>query len=255
MNIYASHLIKTEEMQDILKEYKVNLEIVNFGSAMILDDCDHYLKEYKRDMEGFLDNREITIHGPFIDMSPGSPDKYVRKVTMERFQQSYEAAKSLNAGRMIFHSGFIPKVSYGEEWLENSKVFWEEFIKDKIDSMKFHIENVFDDDYRLIKELIEYINHPNFTACFDIGHANAASKNTIKHWIEGLEDKIDYVHLHNNDGSFDYHNSLLEGSIDMSVTLELLKAKATKASWCLEVFNTKGIIESLKLLKKLGYLK
>lgn len=265
MKIYASHLIETEEMKDILRKYPINLEIVNFGSAMILDNWKYYLKEYKKEMDGFITSREVTIHGPFVDMSPGSPDKEIRRVARDRFQQAFNIAKELGAKHIIFHSGYIQKVSYGEEWLENSKEFWKEFIECNLNSLKgsmgrngeevnhegleIHIENVFDEDYILIKELIDYIHHPSFSACLDIGHANASSPKTLEHWIQGLGKSIGYVHLHNNDGKHDYHNPLSKGTIDVQDTLKLLGQVSPNAPWCIEVFSKEGIIDSVELIE------
>ncbi|SHJ74696.1 Sugar phosphate isomerase/epimerase [Clostridium amylolyticum] len=261
MKIYASHLIETEEMKDILRKYPINLEIVNFGSAMILDNWQHYLKEYKKDMEEFISQREVTIHGPFVDMSPGSPDKEIRRVTRDRFQLAFNIAKELKAKHIIFHSGYIPKVSYAEEWLENSKEFWRGFTKDNLNDLKtnmnhegleIHIENVFDEDYVLIKELIEYINYPSVSACLDIGHANASSPKSLDHWIKGLGKSIGYVHLHNNDGKHDYHNPLTNGTIDIKTTLNQLKLTVPNAPWSLEIFSKEGIIDSIELIKSIA---
>ena len=254
MSIYVSHLIKTEDMQSILDKYNVNIEIVNFSSAMILDRQAYYIEEFNRGLEGYLHNRSISLHGPFVDMSPGSPDKEIRRVTLERFNQCYAIAHDFKAKHMVFHSGFIPKVSYGPEWLENSKIFWQDFLKDKNGDINIHIENVFDDDYLLLKELIEEINHPVFSLCLDVGHANTCSKKPIKQWIEEMKHHIGYVHLHNNFGDGDSHNELQKGSLNMEEILKELTDKVVEAPWSLEVFSREGIEASLEYLKGCGYL-
>lgn len=254
MNIYVSHLIKTEDMQHILGKYNTNIEIVNFSSARILDRQQYYLKEFKSDMEGYLHNRHISLHGPFVDMSPGSPDRLIRGATLERFNQCYAIAKELKAKQMIFHSGFIPKVSYGPEWLEASIIFWKDFLKDKDEAINIHVENVFDDDSLLLKELLKEINNPIFSLCLDIGHANTCSKKPVRQWIQDFGSSIGYVHLHNNFGEGDTHNEIEKGSMDIGGVLKELRLNAPKAPWSLEVFSKEGIEASLEYLRGNGYL-
>ena len=254
MNIYSSHLIKTEDMQRILKDYSIGIEIVNFASAIVLDDKKNKLREFKDDMKGYL-NRPVSLHGPFVDMSPGSPDRRIREITKERFQESYEIARELKAEHIIFHSGFIPKVSYDKEWAYYSKDFWNEFLEDKLfGDIIILLENVFDDDYLLLREIIDYVNNPIFSICFDIGHKNVCSTKSVKDWIEGLGNRIGYVHLHNNNGQRDSHCPLEEGTVQISEALSLLKVLAPEADWSLEIFSEEGIRASLEYLRKMDYL-
>ena len=255
MSVYVSHLIANEDMISIKERYSVGIEIVNFASAISLDNKEKELSILKNHLKGHIDNR-VSIHGPYEDMSPGSPDKRIRRVTMERFQECYDIAKKeFKAERIVFHSGFIPRVSYDKEWLNNSKEFWREFLQDKLqDNISIHVENVFEEDYKLLKELIDYINNPSFSICLDIGHKNACSSLPIEEWIMGLGKRIGYVHLHNNYGKGDEHNPLEEGSLNMQEVLKLLEKYSSEAHWCIEVFSKEGIEASLKSLKKNGYI-
>ncbi len=79
--------------------------------------------------------------------------------------------------------------------------------------MQFHLENVYDDDYSVISELLDRVNEilqrNVLTSCLDIGHVHSNSSKTLEGWIKGLGDRIQYVHLHNNDEIFDNHWGLL----------------------------------------------
>ncbi|MGM9973967.1 MAG: sugar phosphate isomerase/epimerase family protein [Clostridiaceae bacterium] len=255
MNVYVSHLITNKDMLSIKEKYPVGIEIVNFASAFSLDNKEEELAILHGGIGEHL-KEKVTVHGPYSDMSPGSPDRKIRRVTMERFQECYEiASKVLKAERMVFHSGFIPKITYSEEWLKYSKEFWKEFLQDKEkDGINIHVENVLEEDYKLLRELVDYIDKPNFSICLDIGHKNACSSLSLEEWIKALGKRIGYVHLHNNDGRGDLHNPIEEGNIDIQEALKLLKEYSSDASWCIEVFSKEGIEASLKCLIESGYI-
>lgn len=255
MSVYVSHLITNKDMLSIKERYPVGIEIVNFASAMSLDNKDEELAILRKSLGAYLEGR-VSVHGPYSDMSPGSPDRKIRRVTMERFQECYEVAvRELKAERIVFHSGFIPKVSYDKEWLKYSKEFWREFLQDKQeDDIHIHVENVFEEDYKLLRELVDYIHKPNFSICLDIGHKNACSSLPLEEWIKALGKRIGYVHLHNNDGRRDLHNSIEKGTLNIQEALKLLKDYSNEASWCVEVFSKEGIEASLEYLKKNNYI-
>jgi sugar phosphate isomerase/epimerase len=254
MGIYISHLIETKELMPIINNYNLGLEIVQFGSGASLDDKERYNKDYKIELEKMNNPKEISFHGPFVDLVPGSRDSEIRKVTKSRFENAYTIAEAYKSKHIIYHSGFIPKTYGPKEWLDNNLEFWSEFIKENSGNMEVHIENVYEEDYILIADLIENINHPNFSMCLDIGHVNVNSSKSLEYWIKGLKDKIKHVHLHNNDGIRDYHYGLNKGTIDVINTLELLKINAPGANWTLEVMNVQELIESINILEKNGFL-
>ncbi len=64
-------------------------------------------------------------------------------------------------------------------------------------------------------KLVDEINKPNFSIYLDVGHVNSNSTRSIDYLIKGLEKKIKYVHLYNNDGMLDNHFELHHGSIIM----------------------------------------
>jgi sugar phosphate isomerase/epimerase len=120
--------------------------------------------------------------------------------------------------------------------------------------MHVHIENSMDDDCTLIQDLVDSINHLNFSACLDIGHVNVHSTKSIEFWIKGLNKRIGHVHLHNNDGSFDNHYGLNRGTIDMLKVLEMLKINCPNSTWTLEIVDVKDLIESINFLKINGFI-
>lgn len=251
MSIYISHIIETDKLLPIIHNNNLGIEVTMFGSPIILDNIEEYNMSYKRELEGIKD---ITFHGPFTDLSPASRDLKIRAVTSERLTSGYNMALEYNAKAIVYHTGYIPNTYVNEEWLANSIDFWSEFTENKLENIKIHIENVYEADYILIKRLVEKINHPNFTICFDIGHVNAVSNKPLEFWIKDLCHIIGEVHLHNNDGNYDNHYGLSKGTIDMVKALELIKREAPSAQWTLEILSPEELHQSVEFLKSYGYI-
>lgn len=255
MNIYLSHLLDDKDMKSVLEQYTVGIETIEFGIGYSLDCKEKSLKNYKEKLGGIIEKPSLSVHGPFLDLSPASFDSLIRKVTMERFESSYCMAKEVGAKHIVFHTCFNPMVYFGSSWEDNSKKFWDEFLADKDDSIKIHIENVYDTSYENIANLIDRVNHPTFSACLDIGHANCFSKVPVKDWINGLGKRIGHVHIHNNDGIKDSHNGILNGNIPMFDVLSKINEVSKDATWVLELNKYYEIISSLEWLKENNLFK
>jgi sugar phosphate isomerase/epimerase len=255
VGIYVAHIMETEKIIPVVKKYNLNLEVSAFGSSTALDNLGRYIEDYKEEIKEVIDYKDISFHGPFVDLVPASRDFAIRRVTKDRFTNAFNAAREFKAKRIVYHTGYRSKVYGPEEWLKNSIEFWTDFTKDKLDNMEIHIENVYEDDYSLMAQLVDAINHKNFSVCLDIGHVNAISTKTIEDWVKGLGKRIKHVHLHNNDGFFDCHNSLSKGTIDMMDTLKILKEVVPEASWTLEIMELDELIQSIEFLDKSGFLK
>jgi sugar phosphate isomerase/epimerase len=141
--------------------------------------------------------------------------------------------------------------------MQNSTEFWADFLSDKHGSMRFHVENVYEDDHSIIAELVDAVNETldadALTACLDVGHVNANSSRTFEEWIKGLGNRIEYVHLHNNDGVLDDHFGLWRGTIDMVKVLDLLMAHSSDAVWTIEAVPA-DVERSVLWLRERGYI-
>lgn len=231
-NIFVSSLRdEADEIYKLAKEFNLGIELLGFIEPYKIDD---YKERVKFTKERLLNIEKRSIHGPFMDLFPASNDPEIIKVVKKRFLDVYETAKLFDAKHLVLHAGFIPKAFFPDSWLENCTNFWKDFLSHIGDDIEIHIENVCEDDYSLISELIKAVDSPIFSACIDIGHVNVHSSKTLEEWIKGLNHKIRYVHLHNNDGVFDKHNGLCKGEINILKTLELLEKYAPEACWSLE---------------------
>lgn len=245
--IYTSDLLTTNDMRTLLGKINTGLESIEFSISDNLDLLDSKIIEYRKKLD-FLNVTNLTIHGPFLDLNPASYDSQIREVTFHRFSQSYEAALLLGAKKIIFHTCFIPTIYFPDEWPERMADFWNDFLKDR-QQIPVLMENVYDPYPEPIRKVKDLVNASNFMLCLDIGHVNCYSKLSVLEWICCLDDAIDHVHLHDNDGTRDAHLALGEGSLPVHEVIEALKKAAPTATYTIECAAPQAVLDSYEMIR------
>lgn len=253
MKFYISQLVETEKILDILRKYDVGLELVLFASPYCLDRQDEFIQNYRDDLGDLFGKIDLAVHGPFVELCPGTRDELIAKVSKYRMQQGYDVAKKLNAKYVVYHNGYFPRTYSYIEWMQNAPNYWNDFLSDKKDDgIKVHIENVFEEDYFILNELMEEIADEKTSVCLDIGHANVYSKIDVREWIKILKRYIKHMHIHNNLGDRDTHLGINKGEIDIMEILDIMKEKDITVS--LEIADLDQLKESLDILYQNGFI-
>ncbi|UCG77806.1 MAG: sugar phosphate isomerase/epimerase [Nitrospirota bacterium] len=195
---------------------------------------------------------ELSIHAPFIDLSPAAIDDRVREATMYRFDQLLKVAQVLRPGVIVFHSGY-EKWKYALEidiWLEKSLLTWRDILGrcQKL-GIKIAIENIFEDTPDNLFLLAGEMGSEDFGLCFDTGHFNLFSSISLDEWIGKTREHIIELHLHDNDGRSDAHGSLGSGSFDFHELFSLLKGRDDILK-TIEAHTPEGALKSLEILDK-----
>jgi sugar phosphate isomerase/epimerase len=248
VSIYLAQWLGWDELVPLAATHGFGLEIQEFCSTAKLDRRDEHLGGIQAKIAGVP---RRSCHGPFSELVPASRDQEIVAVVRRRFDAAYRVALALKAEHLVLHSGFIPKTYLEKEWLERTVAFWTAFLAETPGSARIHLENVYEDDWRLLADLLDAIGDERVTACLDIGHVNANSSRSLPEWIRGLNGRIGYVHVHNNDGIHDNHFALDQGTIEMRAVLEALREHAPAADWSLE---TAALRESIEWLNGNGLL-
>ena len=254
MRFYVSQLVETEKILPILRKYDVGLEVVQFANPYILENRYEIMDIYKGELEDLYGNVDLIIHGPYADLCPASRDNEIKRITKLRMEQAYEVANSLAAKKILYHNGYTPRTYTYIEWKENAYSFWNEFLKGK-DNQEIVIENVLDEDYELMDDLMTKIDKDNFSICIDIGHINTYSKLNVKEWINALAYKLNHIHLHNNYGEKDSHYGIDKGSMDVIKILKELKEINDDITISLEITDLEQLKISLDILVKEGFIE
>ena len=193
--------------------------------------------------------RSVTIHAPFMDLSPGGVDSKVKKATIERLNQAIEVAAIFNPQIIIFHPGYN-KWFFDENvalWLENSLTTWRPIVSkvEKLD-IPIALENIFEEEPSSLHKLLSTIQSPYFNFCFDTGHFNLFSTVPMKNWFDVLGKYIKEVHLHDNFKKFDDHFPIGDGEINFDLFFQLAKKQGDDIIYTIEPHKLEHLERSLE---------
>jgi sugar phosphate isomerase/epimerase len=235
---------------DFAIKNRINPEI--YFSAEDLDTC--HEKEAKQLAQTLHRNGlQITLHGPFMDLSPGGVDKRIKEVTLDRLTKVIELALLFKPKTIVFHPGYEKWKFDGnvELWLKSSLQTWKPLVREAEEmGLCIAIENVFEENPDPLKALLEEINSPHFRFCFDTGHHHVFSKTPLPLWIETLGVFLSEVHLHDNHKEMDEHLPMGEGDFDFDQFFTLLSQYSLSPIYTLEPHEEAHLWRGLEAVKK-----
>jgi len=241
---------KIAENLSFLNTHRPNLEI--YFSADVLDAIGSQSLDALRKRLEYTPS--LSLHAPFMDLSPGAVDPKVREATVYRFNQMLQLSQVLKPECIVFHSGY-EKWKYGLStslWLQKSLETWKP-LNEKAESIcvKVAIENIFEDRPENLRLLMKEMASGNFGICFDTGHCNLFSKVPLREWLDSLGPYIIELHLHDNDGSADQHLPLGDGAFDFRALFNALNSMAPVIH-TIEAHTPDHVLKSLSRLNELG---
>lgn len=220
-----------ENAEEVIRQNGLNVELDDlcYSASLDRENEEDTLKRMKAEITETEAERAI-VHGPFTEIIPASIDHRAVELGMERLNEAFRLAERAGVKRMVVHSGYVPLLYFRQWHIEKSCAFWRAFMEDKPKDFHIYIENVFEDEPAVMRELVESIDDPRVKLCLDVGHASAAAGPDcdIFHWIEVLAPYIGHFHLHNNDGKEDLHAPLSEGVLDMEQILRCIEERCAE---------------------------
>ena len=235
---------------DFALQNRIHPEIYFSGDD--LDAC--HENEVKYLAETLMRNGlEITVHGPFMDLSPGGVDRKVKGVTWERFLKTIELAQFFKPKTIVFHPGYEKWKFDGNVslWLESSLQTWRPLVKQAEEmGLTLAIENVFEETPDSLAILLKEINSPHFRFCFDTGHHHVFSKTPLPKWMEVLGNDLSEVHLHETHKEMDEHLPIGEGSFDFDGFFNLLSKFGLNPIYTIEPHEEDHLWRGLNAVKK-----
>jgi len=228
---------------DTIQNEKLNLEI--YFDAKSLDRITD--EDILKLREALFYEPSLSFHAPFMDLSPGAVDNKIRDITVERFFQMFDIAEKLHPESIVFHSGY-DKWKYAFKvnvWLEESLITGNKILPraEKL-NVKIAIENIFEEEPESLQLLMKKINSPHFGICFDTGHFNLFSKESLDEWMFYLSDYIVELHLHDNNKNFDEHLAIGEGCFDFEKLFSMIKTK--NCIYTIESHSVESVFKSIK---------
>ncbi len=218
-----------ERAFELAGKYDLGIELDQFCTAMYMDPPE--FKTYDADAKRML-SRARVFHGPFNELSPCAIDPEIGKISMRRYNQAFDLMHSYGLKKMVLHGGFVPMVYFPVWYVERSVEFWKEFLKNKPDDFLLCLENVMEPEPEMLVKIVEGVNDPRCGLCLDVGHANITkvSEVPIENWIRAFAPYLFHLHLHNNDGVWDWHKNLADGNLPMGKILDLIDELAPEIS-------------------------
>ncbi len=240
------------ECLDIAREYEVGLELQAFAYPDAFDgDWRDLVDEYRKalvDLPG-----ELAMHGPFMDMATGSPDRLVRSAVQQRMEQSLEIGAMLSVRTLVFHANFIATIRndrYRSDWTVRQVDFWGR-LAERAQSLglTLALENMWEFDPYIIQEVLRQVDSPALMACLDVGHACLFSSIDLDTWLDVMAPFLIHTHLNNNLGQIDEHRAFDDGVIDYNAVLPKLRAMPLRPAFSLEIEEVDAIRRSLHYLQ------
>jgi sugar phosphate isomerase/epimerase len=194
----------------------------------------------------------ITLHAPFLDLSPGSPDPKIRETTRYRYNQLIAAIPIFKPISIICHSGYDDdRYSFCKEsWMENC-VETLKWLGDEIyhHGSRMMLENVYETNPDDLLAVIKHLNPLHTRCCLDIGHLTVWGKSPLDTWLSTLGSFVGQFHLHDNHGTRDNHIGLGEGCIDFKAVFDFIDSMPSPPIITLEPHKQEDFEVSLKYLE------
>jgi sugar phosphate isomerase/epimerase len=239
---------------ELALDYNLGVETMAFAFPDLLDgDWQGALAEHKKRLRPI--NGLITLHGPFMDMAPGSPDPQIKEITVERYQHAIRIASELGAEVIVFHANFIAaihNVEYRVGWHKRNLEFWGKMATyAERYGVTIAVENMWEFDPYIITDVLKEVNHPYLRACLDVGHAHLFSDEEYPFdlWLKTVQPWLVHTHMNNNNGKIDVHHGLHAGVLDYHRLLEQIRLLPNPPTITLEMDQVSDMKASLYFLQ------
>lgn len=193
-----------------------------------------------------------TFHGPFMDLSPGSPDPEIRGITEKRYGQLASLVPCFKPKTVVCHTGYDHRRYWAirDQWLESSLEIWRPLaLEMQRNGTRLMLENVYEQTPSEMLSLLENLAGCGVGFCLDIGHQAVFSSTPLKQWVKRLAPYLEQLHLHDNMGTRDDHWALGRGNIDIhGLFRDLISARVRPTAVTLEPHREEDLWPSLEYL-------
>lgn len=215
-----------------------------------LNECLN-LRTYKDEFNEL--NLSLGIHLP-MELNPCENIKYIRDSWIDFINKMEYELRDLNIEYFNMHLGYaISERLYKDriKYLDNSIMFFKELLK--LSNKRISIENTYSKSgdfsnigyiYEDFKYIFDQIENKKLCFCYDTGH------NLINNsdYIINLNDRLEVIHLSDNDGIYDNHLGIGRGILKQNEIKSLLNIKA---KYLILEINHSSIKESIDILNKI----
>lgn len=110
--------------------------------------------------------------------------------------------------------------------------------------VRLALENMPNDDFRLLRSLLSEYSPDVLGICYDSGHGNIDQRRGLDH-LEAVKDRLLALHLHDNDGTRDQHLVPFAGTVDFPRLSQIIATSSYVGCISMES-NVKGMPDFAK---------
>lgn len=224
------------------RKYGLDLEIAEYCTAWNMDD--EFVQADARVLEKLEGIERTILHAPYNELFPCAIDRRARELAAQRYRQAIALAKRYGAEKVVIHGGYNPWIYYPVWYVEQSILFWKDFLKED-PGVELVLENVLETDPQWLLDIVRGVDDQRLRLCLDVGHVNAYSEIPIREWVDAWRPYLSHFHIHNNDGSWDTHSALNCGSIPMGDLLAYARERCPDATFTLELMEAEPSVRWL----------
>jgi sugar phosphate isomerase/epimerase len=238
--------------------FEESLEAVSkhFDLWEVLIEGEHRLDVAKDAMRHATDSYDmrLQLHAPMSDVNIGSVYEPMRVVAVKEIASAIDACREIGAPIITVHPGFVQGIAFlvKDRVIEQTKRSLVELAPIAIDnSVDLAVENMpvgINGTCTTAEELLEVIGESELGVCFDMGHANTAGQvdDLLKH-----VKRFRNVHLHNNNGTWDQHNAIDDGTADVAAVVQTIEHSSYGGNYIIESTDMLSAVGSKDMLTRL----
>ena len=193
----------------------------------------------------------FSIHAPLSDINIASLNPTIRKISTEQIIEAIEIASELDIKTVTMHPGHLSPLGFHDP--KKVQQINEESIhrlgKCAVDhGIVLCLENMPNMTITLCRsaeQLLRIIADTDIKICFDVGHANTT--NQIDEFLS-CANFFANVHLHDNDGTGDKHQTIGDGNIEFNHVISALHGRYN-GNYVIEMRNLEDAVKSKGILE------
>ena len=247
--LFCLHKPFEDATLDMIRAGSRFIEVVDAGPHTLTKPRVERLQEMKASYDLMY-----SVHAPFTDVNISADDDCVRDAILERLETSIRWTSELGE-ILVFHPGnstAVERLSPGSAWSINLESVERLLSYAEDYGVKALIENVpepFPYVMKSVEHFARFFDEIGVEAgmVLDIAHTNLTGE--ALEFIMRFGDRIEHVHVSDNDGESDLHLRVGAGSIDWGKTVKSFKDSPFDGWVTVESYD--GIDESLGLLRSL----
>ncbi len=241
---------------ELSAKYQLGFEYNDFFTPAVLED-EVGIRRIVSEYQAYDLPEYTTLHGAFYDVIPFSVDSRIRRIADMRIEQSIQAAQSIGARAVVFHTNYNPFLNtedYMRNWIQTNIRYWSGVLE-RYQEVNIYLENMFDTTPDILERLSEGLGeYANYGICLDYAHA-ALSKVEPELWAKQLGPFVKHIHLNDNDRVSDLHLAWGDGLMNREKFYQSYEDYMADATVLIETNSMENQARSLEVLEQEGFLK